>query len=83
MTLARAVMFNPNTRKEKAEKSSPKSSRRYAPSPDPEPTPTRSTYGNIPIINIMIEFLFAPYLLYSMKISATIYKQNYTDFASS
>ena len=55
MTLARAVMFNPNTRKEKAERSSPKSSRRYAPSPDPEPTPTRSTYGNIPIIKIIID----------------------------
>ena len=31
----------------------------------------------------MIDIIFAPYLLYSMKISATIYKQNYTDFASS
>ena len=51
MTLARAVMFNPNTRKEKAQRS-PKSSRRYASSPDPEPTPTpRSTYGNIPLMN--------------------------------
>ena len=62
MTLARAVMFNPNTRKEKVERSSPKSSRRYAPSPDPEPTPTRSTYGNIPIIKIIIHIKSILYL---------------------